>query len=226
MSISNSHIQLDTALTDYLLCVEAALFVALLHRSHSASRAKLMSELLFATLAAASLLGGLSHSLLTDERSTLYRVVWTMTMIAIGGIGWSAWNLGASLLAGRWKLPMAVASTAAFTIYSAVVLCFSQRYLIAIGHYLIGVVFLLAALTWLLRRGTPGTLLAFSGVLLSVLAPTPHLLEYSPFPDQLSPNAIYHLLQAFALVLIYRGITRLLPIHESRRASPENLTTP
>lgn len=221
VSISNSHIQLDTALTDYLLCIEALIFVALLRRTPLANRAKRMSELLFATLAAASLLGGLSHSLLTDDRSPLYQAVWTMTMIAIGGIGWSAWNLGASLLAIRWQLPALVASSGALAAYSVVVLFFSQRYLIAIGHYLLGVTFLLGALAWMLRSKVPGAHTAFIGVLLSVLAPAPHILDYSPAPELLSPNAVYHLLQAFALVLIYSGIRTLLPRYELRTALQE-----
>ena len=221
MAISNSIAQLDTALTDYLLCIEAAVFLALLTRcSAPAARTKAMGQLLFATLALASLLGGITHSVVTDGVSISYRVLWTLTLLIIGGIGWSCWNLGGSLLGEEVHKRLA---SAALLLYSIVVLFVSQRYVIAIGHYLIGVVVLLAALQKLAKKQLPGASLCFIGVLLSVIAPLPHILDYSPLPAQLSPNAAYHLLQALALVAIYRGLATLLPTfepHTAIRANP------
>ena len=116
---------------------------------------------------------------------------------------------------------MMMLSTVAFLSYGYVVLFISQRYLIAIGHYLLGVVFLLGALEYTRRYAKQGgTTQALSGVTLSVFAPIPHIFNLSPLPNLLSPNAIYHLIQAVALMLIFVGLKQLVPNFTSRSLGP------
>ena len=202
----------DVALTDFGLAIECAAFVTWLCRQPDAGsplRAGFIA--LFAGVGLAALLGGITHGFLPDQRAWPDRVLWHGTLIAIGVAALASWTIGAHLC-----LPRTVArgitmlAGLVFAGYVAVVLFVSQSFTAAIVFYLPAAAFLLLAfgIAWLRRRA--GFLLAgIAGVVLMFVAAGIQQSGIGLHPLYFDYNALYHLIQALALCLIFlaaRGI--------------------
>src|SRR5207244_3794323 len=111
-------------------------------------------------------------------------ILWRITLIAIGVTAASAWAIGARVL---FPAPTArrivIAAAAAFAAYCVVTLFITQDFRAAVVFYLPAVLFLLVALS-------------------VAYAPALH-------PRYFNHNALYHLIQALALWLLFLGLRRL-----------------
>jgi hypothetical protein len=119
----------------------------------------------------------------------------------------SAWAIGARLLfsnrIARWVLAAALVQLVAF---SLVVLVHSQEFWIALVDNLPAVLFLLIAFGLrFLRQRQPAALLAAEGLALALAAGLLQQLGVGIHKVYFNHNALYHVLQAIALFLFFRG---------------------
>jgi hypothetical protein len=202
----------DVALTDFGLAVECALFAGWLHRGVSGSLSRAFVAF-FAAVAAASLLGGISHGFMTDQSALPARLIWQSTLVAIGLGAFASCVIGARLsLSEKAAARVTAFAGALLALYLVVVLFVSQSYGVAITFYLPGAIFLLAAFAIAYRRRPAGFLVAgLAGVALSFVAAAVQQVGIGLHPHYFDHNALYHLIQAFAFVLIFqaaRGLQR------------------
>lgn len=204
-------------LTDYGLAVECAVFVCLLFRQKS-EQVSLRSGFVvfFAALGVAASAGGTMHGFFPDESSPIHVALWNSTLIAIGVVALSAWGIGGQLLfARREAFLIFIAASAIFLVYSLIVIYLRNTFLVAVLHYLPAVVFLFAAYLLKFLRGRRGHfLMGLIGLGLTFIAAGVQQAGIAVHPRYFDHNALYHLIQAIALLLLYlsaRGILRAEP---------------
>jgi hypothetical protein len=188
------------------------LLAVLLHRTPTgALRLRRYFVAFFCAVGLAALLGGTEHGFLLDETARLHTVVWKGTLVAIGVSALAAWQAAAELIApapARWIKAGAVV---VFIGYLFVV-ARSDAFLVAIVHYLPAVVFLLGVFTWHFIRGRgPHYLWGAVALLLTLAAAGVQQARVGLHPVLFDHNALYHLIQAVALLLLFmaaRGIVR------------------
>jgi hypothetical protein len=195
----------DVALTDYALAIECALFAYLAHRREHA--------LFFGSAAVASLAGGTVHGFFLDARTLGNAVLWRIALIAIGVTAASAWAIGARVLfppprpAAR---RITTAAVAAFAGYSVLTLFITQDFRAAVAFYLPAAVFLLVVLSLAYARARERRILiAIAGLGLMFIAAAVQQARIGLHPTYLNHNALYHLIQAVALWLLFLGLRRL-----------------
>ena len=193
----------DVALTDYALALECTVFAYLLQRREHA--------LFFGSAAVASLAGGTVHGFFLDARTLGNAVLWRITLIAIGVTAASAWAIGARVL---FPAPTArritIAAAAALGAYGVVTMFISQAFRAAVVFYLPAVVFLLVALSVAYARARErGILVAVAGLGLMFIAAAVQQARIALHPTYFNHNALYHLIQAVALWLLFLGLRRL-----------------
>jgi len=193
----------DVALTDYALAIQCALLAYLVRRREHA--------LFFGSAAVASLAGGTVHGFFLDARTLGNAVLWRTTLIAIGGTAASAWAIGASVLfAAPTARRITIAAAAAFAAYCVVTVFITQDFRAALVFYLPAVVFLLVALSVAFARARElGTLVAIAGLGLMFIAAAVQQARIALHPTYFNHNALYHLIQAVALWLLFLGLRRL-----------------
>jgi hypothetical protein len=212
----------DVALTDYALVVETFLFTFWMYRIRPLSSKSLQRWflLLFASIGIAALVGGTVHGFLTDARSQAARICWLMTMILLGITALSEYGIAARLLfSPRSANLLILLAVLGFFAYVAIVVLWNASFRIAVIDYLGGLVLLAIALFHLyLRDRPPAALVGIAGLLLTVAASVVQQAHVSVDPRYFNHNAVYHLLEAIALFLIYRAGRSLvnLPV------APEN----
>lgn len=161
----------------------------------------------FVAAAAASLLGGTVHGFFAGEATVGHQVLWPATMLAVGGTAVAAWGIGARIgqLAhhARTITWLVILSCFAFII---VVLTGHQRFQVAVIYYLPAAIFLFGSLL-MAQRATPNRARAFAlgGLSLTFVAATTQQLQLGIHPTYFDFNAVYHVLQAVALILFNRG---------------------
>ena len=195
-------------LTDYGLTLLCAL---LAWRANSRVRAELRPWAigLFAGSGAAALFGGTVHGFFGDATTVGYRVLWPATILAVGATGLAAWGLGArvgGISAGGRRLTRIV--LAAFVAWAAIVLAGQQAFVMAIVFYLPAVIYLTVRFARLYRRGpTPSRREALIGFGLTFAAAAIQQLRIPIHPVWFDHNALYHVVQAVAFVLLFRGVS-------------------
>lgn len=211
----------DVVLTDYALALECIVFVWWLHRRGGKnSLLKKWMHLFFGSLAAASLAGGTVHGFFPDRHSPGGLLLWKATLLAIGVTALAAWNLGGGLLfssrGARW---MARAAALQFLLYAGVVLFLNHQFGVAILDYLPPTLFLLVAFMVTARRGrSPAASLGTAGLALTLLAAASQQMRITLHPAYFDHNALYHTIQAVALVFIFVGFRGLLATPEGSNA--------
>ena len=204
------------ALTDFALGIECILFTTLLARG-AGGPLRPWLILFFASIAAASIIGGTTHGFFHDPGSRGQAILWPGTLLAIGITSLSAWVIGAKLaLRSRVARWVTIAATLQFLIYAAAVLLFTEEFWLAVLNYLPASVFLLVSLVIHDRRGGDRqTRIAILGLLLTWVAALIQQGGIGIDPLYFDHNALYHLFQALALLLIFLGARSL-----ARRREP------
>ena len=200
----------DVALSDFALALACAGFaVWFTTRPHPLARAFLA---FFAAAGTAAVLGGVAHGFLPDHGTALYAVVWAGTLIAIGVAALASWIIGARLILSPDATRIVIALAAAlFAAYVAVVLLVSRAFAVAIAHYLPGAAFLLAAFMIAYFRERKTFLAAgLAGVVLTFVAAGIQQARIDLHPTWLTHNALYHVVQGIALLLIFLAARRIV----------------
>jgi len=193
----------DVALTDYALAIECVLFAYLVRRREHA--------LFFGSAAVASLAGGTVHGFFLDVRTLGNAVLWRITLIAIGVTALSAWAIGARMLCpASAARRITIAAAAAFAGYSVLTLFTTQDFRAAVIFYLPAAVFLLVVLSVAYARARERRILvAIAGLGLMFIAAAVQQARIALHPTYFNHNALYHLIQAVALWLLFLGLRRL-----------------
>jgi hypothetical protein len=209
----------DVALTDFGLAIECAAFAAWLHRGAvSAGPLRAGWTLFFCAIGIAALLGGITHGLISDHDAFPARAIWWATLLAIGLAAFACWVIGGYLLfPRRVARSVTIAAGSLFAVYAAAILLLSPSFLLAVAHYGLAGAFLLAAFVVIYcRRRERNVLLGIVGLILSYAAAAVQQSETAMPALNLSHNALYHVIQAVALLLIFlaaRTLTGRLHAH-------------
>jgi hypothetical protein len=205
----------DVALTDYALAVECAVFAWLLWRrgkGEPTAAPRSWWVLFFASASLASLLGGTEHGFFVADPGFADVALWRLTLLAIGAAAFAGWAIGSGLLLprgpARWVVRAAAVGLGA---YAAVVLWVDDTFWVAIANYLPPLALLLGALSWIaVRERSRAAALAAAGVALMFVAAALQQLGIALHPTYFNHNALYHLVQAVALALLFAGALGLL----------------
>jgi hypothetical protein len=205
----------DVTLTDYGLAAECALFAWLLGRRDSwhggDSRQRVRWILFFAAGAIATAAGGTVHGFFLDPATTGARLLWPLALLAVGGSALAAWAIGARLLLGpAGARALEGVAAAAWVAYAGAVLGGARTFAVALGAYLPATLFLLVAFTARYRQAREPVLLAgllgLGGTLVAAAAQHGRLAVH---PVYFNHNALYHVIQAGALWLLFAAARRL-----------------
>jgi len=198
--------QVDVSLTDYGLAVECVCFVSLIAQVRSAAaslhRAFVAAFLSIAVGAAA---GGTVHGFFLDERTIGYRILWPFTLIVMGITGLAGVHIGTALqFSKRTRVNINRIALAAFVLYVLVVLFVRRDFLIAIVGYFPALMFMGGGFLFAYRRrGRPPFLVGFLGICLMLFAAAAQQAKLGIHPRYFDHNALYHLLQAIALFMVF-----------------------
>lgn len=207
--------EVDVALTDYglaLLCFIVA--VALIRTRYTSDHMLcIWFSVLFLSIGVASGIGGTVHGFVHED-TLLHTIFWRGTILAIGVSTLSAWIIGSNiLLKGLAQKTLRNLAIVNFTIYAGYVLCFNQDFLVAVANYLPAVIFLLVAFIKVYRQTLhPLAFLALVGLILTILAAAIQQLEIDIHPRYFGHNALYHVVQAVGLYLVFRGATFIIKL--------------
>src|SRR5205823_7567612 len=107
-------------------------------------------------------------------------------------------------------LRIALAAGAAFAAYCVVALLIPRDFLAALVFYLPAAVFLWIVLSTAYARARErGILVAVAGLGLMFIAAAVQQMKIALHPTYFDHNALYHLIQALALWLLFLGLRRL-----------------
>jgi hypothetical protein len=203
----------DVTLTDYVLFAECAAFAWLIaRRPASLTRLRTWMVLFFAFTAMAALFGGTVHGFYLEGSARIGRVLWKISMLAIGATALSAWAISAHLLFGHhgrhFLLRIAAILTAA---YAAVIVFVTDAFWVAVAGYLPAAAFLFAGfLRAAVRERTSWARLGAFGLALTFGAAAIQQLRIGLHPVYFNHNALYHLVQAVGLALLFVASRGLL----------------
>lgn len=195
-------------LTDYGLAVECAVFAALLMRRDPSDRTqRFWFVVFFGSIGAASLLGGTVHGFFPDTAGIGHSVLWSATLLAILVTSLATWMIGAVLLLNeRGATLVRHLAIAQLAIFSFVVLFVRREFFIAIIAYLPATLFLLIALIVAYRsRRLRQLRWGITGLILTFVAAAIQQLHIGVHPYYFDHNALYHVIQAAALWMIFLG---------------------
>jgi len=209
----------DVAITDYLLALECTLFVWLLYRRTPSSRAIRNSfALFFAATAVAATAGGTVHGFFLDASSRAGNLLWRVALLALGFTAFALWSLFALLLfSPRVSNAIRVVAGIELLGYAVLVLTASRSFRVAIAEYVPAVLMLCVAFVLMYLRGRDPTLLAGAGgIALAIVASYLQQRHVGIHPVYFNHNALYHLLEAVALLLVFRAAWRITRPSSSR----------
>ncbi len=193
-------------LTDYALAVESAVFVIALSRLDARDKELCFWFIVFfASIGAASILGGTVHGFFLPASSQGRRILWPATLLAILMTTLAAWNIGAVLqLPERPAVLVRHLAIAQLVIFSLVVLFVTSKFYVGIIAYLPSTLFLLFTfITAYRRRADAGVRWGIVGLALTLVAAAVQQLHVGIHPIYFDHNAFYHVIQGAALGMIF-----------------------
>ena len=195
----------DVTLTDYLLAVECAVFSALLLRAPRASAFRAPFALFFAASAAAALAGGTVHGFFLHHTSRVAVFLWRAALLALGVAAYCGWTIGGRLLfspAGAARVQLAAAL--ALLAYGILIVTTIDRFWVAIANYAPAVLLLFLGFAAAYRRERRRPLaVGMAGLSLTIAAALVQRFEVALHPVFFNHNALYHLIQAAAFLLVF-----------------------
>jgi len=195
----------DVALTDFALAVEAGWLGALVSRHGGPTPARRWWAAFFWSVGVGALLGGVSHGFVPPS-GVGGTVLWRLTLLAIGAAALAVWGAGALALGGPAASRIVAAASALFAAYAAVVLLVTDAFAVAMAHYAPAALFLFAVLLRAWRRTrAPAVLAGLLGLLVLAAGSLAQWARLAIAPIHLTHNAVYHLFEMLALLLLYRA---------------------
>jgi hypothetical protein len=206
-TFSDAHVsQPAVVLTNYVLAAESMILAALLTgQPTSRPDLRLWFVVLFVATGLASALGGAVHGVFVARSSPLGSALWRGTLVAIGIAAASGWMIGAEVLWGGahagWMLTFVAAE---LLVYAVVVMAVSDAFWVAIANYLAATGFLLFAY-WAAYQSHPSNAIGvgLAGLAFTLVAALGQHRRVGIHPVYFDQNALYHVIQGIALVMIF-----------------------
>jgi uncharacterized protein DUF6962 len=191
----------DVTITDFVLAIQSFCFAVLVYKEST----DLPWLTFFGTLCIASLAGGVTHGFIPEESSLNYAILWKASLIAIGAMALAGWYVGARFLennrVARWTKKFAIVQ---FFLFSAVVLFYSQDFLLAAINYLPTALFLFAVFSRsYFRAKEMARLYGAIAIMLTFVGSFIQIVKISPHPQYFNHNALYHAAQFVAICLLF-----------------------
>lgn len=205
----------DVALTDYGLALECGCFVYILWRRIAGDRAlRGWFMLFFGSVGAAALAGGTVHGFFSGAATIGARLLWSATMLALGATALASWAAGARLVFGpRVARGVVMAAVAEYVAYAAAGLYVTQAFALAVLNYLPALVFLVIVFALEFRRTRePRVGGALAGLALTLAGSWIQQRGLALHPRYFDHNAVYHSVEALALLLVFGGVQSLLTV--------------
>jgi len=199
----------DVTLTDYGLAVLSVGLAWALPRGPRGSPARAWRAF-FGAVAVAAAVGGTVHGFFPDPASGPGRVLWQVTLLAIGATALAAWWIAAGMLSTGWGGAVRLAAALALVVYAAAVVAVSDDFRVAIVCYVPATVFLLGVLARAAWRGRDGAAVAALGLVVLLAGSWIQWQGIGLAALRLTHNALYHVVEAVALLLLCLGARRLL----------------
>jgi hypothetical protein len=196
----------DVTLTDYGLFVECAVFAwVIARRASDPGGLRSWVVLFFVSTALAALFGGTVHGFFVEDEDGVGQLLWKLSMLAIGATALAGFAIGARLLfAGRRADRLIFVASSVAVVYAAVIVFVSDAFWVAVAGYLPAALFLFAVFVRVAtRERAPWARLGTRGLALSFVAAGIQQLRVAIHPVYLTHNALYHLVQAVSLALIF-----------------------
>ena len=193
-------------LTDFALALKCLVLTALIAtRATSDETRRKWIVVFFGSLTAAPLLGGIVHGFITDKHSLAHAIFWNATLIAIGVTALATWMIVSLLsLRGRGQCILQRAAIVIFALYTASIIGLNNSFYIAVVHYLPPALIFTAVVANLYRKSrTTRRLAALTGLLMTFAAALVQQLKVAVHPEYFDHNALYHLIQGVAVLLIF-----------------------
>lgn len=185
----------DITLTDFALAALCAGFALALLAGGPVAH---LYAGLFAALGVAALAGALWHGWWPGILSGTGGLVWRAVMLAVGVANLLLWLIAAAL--SGWGLLVWI-GWASFAAYAAAVLFVTRDFRLASGFSLPPTLALLT--TYLLTLSAPGFALGALALLIALGGAGLQMAKIGMPVLRLSPNALYHVIQAIAFTLLY-----------------------
>ena len=172
--------------------------------------------ILMGGLASAAFWGAVFHAFFPLETATLPGfIAWIPVTLSIVVVTATMLELGLRLLAPRLPQRLRRSAVAAYAVaFAAVVLLVDESYSTIVRFYTPALALFLVAAVGQALRGRAGWTLVALALALSAGAALLQQLEVSIHPVYFDHNAVYHVVQGAALVLLYYGF-RLVPAGSS-----------
>jgi hypothetical protein len=190
----------DVALTDFALAVECAIFVFIIVRKLTPRGYRKWLIALFGSISAGGLFGGLTHAYFPDNQT-----LWVATMLAVGVSALACWNLAAEVVEKPWRM-FRIAVAAEFLVYATMISAGWRAYRFVIADYLPAAVFLLMMCLVAIVNGRRELAIVVVGLVLTFVAAAIQLMRFDV--PHVTHNALYHLVQGVALLLLFVGFVR------------------
>ncbi|HEY8831311.1 MAG TPA: hypothetical protein VIM21_02255 [Gemmatimonadaceae bacterium] len=214
-------------LTDYALAIECAVFVIALSRLDARDKELCFwFVVFFASIAAASVLGGTVHGFFLAAASPGRTILWSATLFAILITSLAAWNIGAVLqLDERKAMLVRRLAIAQLALFALIVLFVTSRFYVGIIAYLPSTLFLLVALVVAYRR-RPHRVLRWgiAGLSITLVAPVLQQLRIGIHPVYFDHNSLYHVIQGAALGMVFLAARSIVRAWPPIRTSHDNKT--
>jgi hypothetical protein len=206
--------QPGVTITDFLLTCECAVFLFLLLKVKTKSPVRAWFALLFGALGLAALAGAVTHGWVLDTTSLEFAITWKTTLIALGLMALACTNLAVSIHssttpgASTRVLQISLVIFAAYVLY---VLTGPRKFVTAVAIYIPAILFMLGSATKLAttQKYRPSWELVV-GIVLTLVASAIQQLKWGFNVLFLDHNSLYHLIEAVALIFIYRFGTSFL----------------
>ena len=199
--------EIDVAMTDYGLTILCFFFVFVLTKYRSNSSARSWFSILFFSVGLSAALGGTVHGFIHED-TLLHTIFWRSTIVVIGISALSAWMIGRVLILNKiGQKTVRIIAFLNFGLYVLYVLFFNQRFAVAVANYLPAAIFLLIAFAKVYKQ-TVNRLAFFAllGLILTFWAALIQQLEIGLHDRYFNHNALYHVIQAIGLYLVFRGV--------------------
>ena len=196
----------DVTFTDYGLAIECALFTYLLYRQGDPQQPlRTWFALFFGSVGVAALTGGTVHGFFLDVSTTGYAILWPVTLIAIGVSALAGWVIASKLLFSPDVARLiSIVASVMFIAYGVAVLFITQTFMLAVINYLPAALFLALALATVYARVRQRpVLVGLAGMALTFVAAGVQQGGVALHPVYFNHNALYHLIQAAALFMIF-----------------------
>ena len=208
--------EIDVALTDYALAFECSVFAFVLVRNKCKDQPlSTWFALLFSSVGLASMIGGTIHGFIHEDTLS-HTIFWRATIVSIGISALSAWSIGAKILLGDLgQRVVLVVAALNFSIYLGYVVFFNQDFVVAVANYLPAAIFLLVVFAILYKRNPQRLVfLALAGVILTFVAAAIQQMGIGVHAKYFNHNALYHVVQAIGLYLIFWGSIFIVELRE------------